>query len=123
MPDGRIMQCFVYSRSFVGDNHYAHPLDLLVYLDMTTKKVLQILGHSKPPLIPRLDANFFVPHVVSERGERPDLKPLSISQPEGPSFKVDGTHVTWQKWNFRVGFNFREGLVLHNVGCACLQPL
>eukprot|EP00884_Botryococcus_braunii_P004086 jgi/Botrbrau1/13679/Bobra.0378s0010.1 len=116
MPDGRIMQCFVYSRSRLGDNHYAHPLDLLVYLDMSSKKVLEILGHSKPAVIPALDANFFVPHVVKERGVRTDLKPLNIVQPEGPSFKVDGYRVTWQKWNFRVGFNYREGLTLHDIG-------
>ncbi len=24
--------------------------------------------------------------------------------------------VRWQKWHIRVGFNAREGLVLHNVG-------
>ena len=44
-----------------------------------------------------------------------DLKPLEISQPEGPSFTVDGYEVRWQKWRFRVGFTSREGLVLHQV--------
>lgn len=29
---------------------------------------------------------------------------------------MDGNHVKWQKWSFRVGFNYREGLVLHQVG-------
>jgi primary-amine oxidase len=46
---------------------------------------------------------------------RSDLKPLHISQPEGPSFSVDGWEVTWQKWKFRVGFTSREGLVLHQL--------
>jgi primary-amine oxidase len=118
MPDGRIIQCFVYCRSFKGDNHYAHPLDVLVYLDMNTKKVLQILGQSKPAKVPQLNANFFTPQVVEERGVRADLKPLNIAQPQGPSFKVDGHHVTWQKWNFRVGFNYREGVTLHDIGYA-----
>ena len=48
------------------------------------------------------------------------LKPLDVVQPEGPSFSVNGNEVSWQKWNFRVSFNYREGLVLHNVGCAPL---
>ena len=34
---------------------------------------------------------------------RTDLKPLEITQPEGPSFTVDGNLVRWQKWSFRVG--------------------
>ena len=46
------------------------------------------------------------------------MKPLNVVQPEGPSFSVNGNEVAWQKWHFRVSFNYREGLVLHNVGCA-----
>jgi Cu2+-containing amine oxidase len=34
---------------------------------------------------------------------------------EGASFAVDGREVTWDKWTLRVGFNYREGLVLHDV--------
>ena len=29
---------------------------------------------------------------------------------------MTGTLVQWQKWQFRVGFNYREGVVLHNIG-------
>ena len=36
---GRYMQCFMYVRSCPEDNHYAHPLDLVVVLDMNTKQV------------------------------------------------------------------------------------
>jgi primary-amine oxidase len=32
------------------------------------------------------------------------------------SFGVDGWEVRWQKWRLRIGFNAREGLVLHTVG-------
>ena len=46
---------------------------------------------------------------------RDDIKPLTIAQPEGPSFAVDGHEVRWQKWKFRIGFTPREGLVLHTV--------
>ena len=30
--------------------------------------------------------------------------------------QVIGNLVQWQKWQFRVGFNYREGVVLHNIG-------
>ncbi|KAK4685406.1 primary-amine oxidase, partial [Tremellales sp. Uapishka_1] len=46
---------------------------------------------------------------------RGDLKPLEVVQKEGPSFTVKGWAVEWQKWQFRVGFNFREGLTIHDV--------
>lgn len=37
---GRIMTAFMYMKNGPLDNHYAHPLDLYVHLDMTAKKVL-----------------------------------------------------------------------------------
>ncbi|KAJ9144700.1 Amine oxidase [Pleurostoma richardsiae] len=47
---------------------------------------------------------------------RTDLKPLHVVQPEGASFTVtDGNCVSWQKWRFRVGFNYREGMTVHDV--------
>ncbi len=41
---------------------------------------------------------------------------LDVVQPDGPGFHVEGRKVTWENWDFRVGFNGREGLVLHRIG-------
>ena len=30
--------------------------------------------------------------------------------------QVSGNLVSWQKWQFRVGFNYREGVVVYNIG-------
>lgn len=46
---------------------------------------------------------------------RKDLKPLQVIQPEGPSFKILGRRVEWQKWSFQLGWTLREGPVLHDV--------
>jgi primary-amine oxidase len=45
-----------------------------------------------------------------------EVKPLVVSQPEGVSFTLDGRLLSWQNWQLRIGFNHREGLVLHQVG-------
>jgi primary-amine oxidase len=47
---------------------------------------------------------------------RDGLKPIEITQPQGPSFVVDGYQVSWQRWHLRVGFTPREGLVIYTVG-------
>ena len=47
---------------------------------------------------------------------RSDLKPLDITQPEGTSFEIQSHFVRWQKWQFRIGFTPREGLVLYTIG-------
>ena len=69
-----------------------------------------------PPQIPDLNVNYH--RNLMEKEWRTGLKPLNIVQPEGPSFAVEGNLIKWQKWHIRVSFNSREGLVLHNVGCA-----
>jgi hypothetical protein len=39
--------------------------------------------------------------------ERTTLRPIEITQPEGPSFTVVGSLVRWQDWSLRVGFDAR----------------
>jgi primary-amine oxidase len=44
-----------------------------------------------------------------------EVAPLVITQPDGAGFTLDGTLLSWQNWQLRLGFNYREGLVLHQV--------
>jgi primary-amine oxidase len=62
--------------------------------------------------VPDLDGNYGAAAIGPARTT---LKPIQITQPEGPSFHVDGQAVEWENWKFRVGFNAREGLVLNQV--------
>ena len=45
-----------------------------------------------------------------------EVKPSEITQPKGVSFTLTGNLLRWQNWELRLGFNHREGLVLHMVG-------
>lgn len=114
----RLIQTFMYLHAQPADNAYARPLDFVPVVDLNARKVVHIdLQHGdKVPELPDTDVNYHSNIAGKERPWRTDLKPLNIVQPEGPSFKVDGNLVTWQKWRLRIGFNFKEGLVLHDVG-------
>ena len=61
----------------------------------------------------------YVPKHIPERiraaSTREPLKPLHVTQPEGPSFTLDGNLLQWQNWSLRIGFNYREGMTLHTV--------
>ena len=46
---------------------------------------------------------------------RDDLKPLHIIQPEGPSFRIIGHDLKWQKWRMHVAFSGREGIAISTV--------
>ena len=96
--------CWV--RNDAGDNPYARPIaNLHPVIDLRRRKVVRIDDYGVVPLPPE-NTSFMHP------SPRRDLKPLKVIQPEGPSFTVQGHLVRWQKWQFRVGFHVREGLIL-----------
>ncbi|BDA47955.1 Primary amine oxidase [Coccomyxa sp. Obi] len=114
-PEHRLFMGLMYWRSSEDDNQYAHPLPWVPILDVESRKVIRIETAWKGPApVAKLDGNYH--HKLLEGKPRTDIKPLDIIQPEGPSFTVDGNLIKWQKWQIRVSFNWREGLVLHNVG-------
>ncbi|SOE72741.1 primary-amine oxidase [Burkholderia sp. OK233] len=109
----RLVRCVSYYRETVTDNGYAHPIEgVVAVVDLLEKRVIELVDDGRIIPIPRAKHNYDTPSLGEPRST---LKPLSISQPEGPSFKIDGWHVSWQNWNFRVGFTPREGLVLHQL--------
>ncbi|MFM9107439.1 MAG: primary-amine oxidase [Chloroflexota bacterium] len=109
----RLARGLIWVRSGPDDlNGYAHPVENLhTMYDLDTAEVLWVHDGEAVP-VPAQDANFDAARCAPFR---PDLRPLVITQPEGPSFTVEGREVRWQKWRFRVGYNAREGLVLHQL--------
>lgn len=129
--DKRVYQCYLYMRdpqnSEQADScHYAFPLPISPVIDPSTLELVRIdilpMGHDaevKPlgPWTP-VPPNEYIPE--AQASVRSDLKPLRVSQPEGASFTVEpfsevGKLIRWQKWDFKVGFNAREGMVLYDV--------
>jgi primary-amine oxidase len=109
----RIARCISFLRADATDNGYARPIEgLIVHFDLGANEVIEVIDHGVVPL-PANRASFWV---EDQAALRTDLKPISISQPDGPSFAVDGNLVRWQKWQFRMSFDPHEGLVLHQVG-------
>ncbi|KAF2762453.1 copper amine oxidase [Pseudovirgaria hyperparasitica] len=109
-------------------NFYAFPLPLIPIMDAHKREVVRIeelaTGGKGEQLtgkthaanaVDHCRASEYVPELLPN-GVRKGLKPLTVLQPEGPSFTVtDGNLVQWQKWSMRVTFNPREGAVIHDV--------
>ncbi|KAL6411909.1 primary-amine oxidase [Ilyonectria robusta] len=120
----RLIQCYMYAAMSddLEANHYSIPLPFSPVFDSNTKELVRIdhlpLGSNDD----RVDTQEWIPRkpveysaALLEEGLRTDLKPLQVVQPEGPSFTVDGYLVKWQKWRFRLGWNVREGPLIHNL--------
>ena len=109
----RLVRALTWVKSDAKDNGYAHPIEgLITVIDLNRKEVVRIEDLGVVP-VPAGAGNWGRADVSHPRT---DLKPLQVTQADGPSFSVSGQEVRWQKWAFRVGFNPREGLVLHTVG-------
>jgi primary-amine oxidase len=110
--DRRISRCISFLREDSDDNGYARPIEgLIVHFDNGRNEVVEVIDHGVTPLPPNR-ASYYP---EDQPRLRRDLKPISITQPEGPSFTVDGNFVQWQKWQLRLAFDPFEGLVLHQI--------
>lgn len=114
----RIQRCFTFVQKTPNDLGWAHPVDgVTVMVDVVSREVLAVDDHGIFP-VPEEDGNFHDPEWVGEP-PRAGMKPIVITQPEGPSFTIDENGVLdWLGWRLQVGFDQREGLVLRNVSIA-----
>ena len=113
--DRRIARCISFLRTDPLDNGYARPIEgLIVHFDLGRNEVIEVIDHGVVPM-PEQHARYFA---ADNEPLRTDLKPIHITQPEGPSFTVSGNLIQWQKWALRITFDPYEGLVLHQVTYA-----
>jgi primary-amine oxidase len=104
----RVVRVLGFHQADPTDLPWAHPVDgVVAFVDITQGVALDVQDHFDLP-VPAERAEL-TPDVVR------DLKPLEITQPEGPSFTVTDDVVRWAGWEFRVGFDAREGLTLNQL--------
>jgi primary-amine oxidase len=112
----RMVRVLAFVQEREHDLAWAHPVDgIAAYVDLIEKKVFKITDEFVAPVPAESgdydDENVRGPH-------RTTLKPIEITQPEGPGFTLDGHALSWQDWSMRIGFDAREGLTLHQISLA-----
>ncbi len=116
----RLARPLCFLRSDPTDNGYARPIEGIA----AGRRSEHDAGHPRRGIRP-LAAAAAAGNYAADRVHRTcatDIKPLEITQPEGPSFEVEGNQVRWQKWSFVIGFNAREGLTLHHLRYQRRRP-
>lgn len=120
-----LVQFFMYVLAGNGHtelNHYLLPLKFLPVFEAFTKKFIRMdylpagFDETTVPTQPwqQVECVEYHPDLNGEDTLSRDIRPLLISQPEGPSFVVDGLLVQWQGWRFRVLSLAREGVVVYD---------
>ena len=109
----RLARCTSYVKEAATDNMYARPVDGVIgFVDTGRRRVVRVDDHGVVPVPPV--GGGYLPDDVGPL--RSGLRPLEITQPEGPSFTIEGGLLLWQGWSMRVSMNAHEGLVLHTIG-------
>ncbi|KAJ5780105.1 hypothetical protein N7457_005265 [Penicillium paradoxum] len=124
----RTSMCWFYMRLLDNPdaNYYAYPLDLCAEVSeqLQVTKVYHLPSSESESV--REEAHPYDSckiHSTAMSEYHPSLrppprtttKPYQVVQPEGVSFETHGNQLTWEKWTMRVGFNYREGLTLHDI--------
>ncbi|MCO5585975.1 hypothetical protein L7F22_039911 [Adiantum nelumboides] len=118
-PSRRLARPLIFCRTESDcpmENGYARPVEgINVLVDLQNMRIIEFEDSKLIPLPPPDPLRNYTAAETRGGVDRSDVKPLHIIQPEGPSFRVNGKAVEWQKWNFRIGFTPKEGLVIHCV--------
>ncbi|MCZ2839216.1 primary-amine oxidase [Modestobacter sp. VKM Ac-2985] len=110
----RVLRGLAFWQETPTDSAWAHPIDgLVAYVDTINRVVDQVIDTGAVP-VPTGSGNYDDPAVSGP--PRTTQKPIEITQPEGSSLSLEGNVLSWEKWSLRVGFDTREGLVLHQIG-------
>ncbi|NUP03071.1 MAG: primary-amine oxidase [Nonomuraea sp.] len=113
----RILRGLAFVQEHERDHAWAHPIDgLVAYVDVVARAVARAVDRVidlGPVPVPDVSGNYDDPAVSGP--PRTTLKPVEITQPEGPGFTLEGNLLRWEGWSLRVGFDAREGLVLHQL--------
>ncbi|MGD0135319.1 MAG: hypothetical protein ABSE57_25005, partial [Bryobacteraceae bacterium] len=83
---------------------------LTLQVNMATRKVLKVVDTEMVP-VPTGNIDY---EGIPEN-PRPHTTPISISQPAGPSYKIENGEISWQNWLFRVRIDARLGTILNLV--------
>ncbi|MBB5936348.1 primary-amine oxidase [Streptomyces zagrosensis] len=111
-PGRRLLRSPTYLRCSGSDNLWAHPVSgLIADVDLIKGRVVRLIDTGAVPV--PAECGRYEPEFTGP--PRTDVRPLHITQPDGPSFSITGRRLDWMNWSMRIDFNAREGLVLHQI--------
>src|SRR6185503_12339004 len=109
--NNRLMRIWFASNQNAA-NIYSEFLDgLMAVVDLYKQRVVQLHDKARTPRSTPAPDLF----AMSVRGGLSEPETKLPSMPASKRLAIEGMRITWRNWQFRYGFNLREGLVLYEV--------
>jgi primary-amine oxidase len=108
----RLARAVFYVHAGEGHQPWSRPVQgLVAVLDRGTGEVMELIDQGDTP-VPAHSSRLDPDGIGAQRA---DVRPLEITQRDGPSFTLEGNELRWQRWRMRVSLHPMEGLVFHQI--------
>ncbi|XP_077210263.1 primary amine oxidase 1-like [Tasmannia lanceolata] len=93
------------------DNIYVLPLEgITLVVDYDEMKIVEYSDRLRPPVPNPAGTDYRASKQKPPFG--PKTKPVTVVQPNGRSFKINGHMIRWANWDFHLAFDVRAGPVI-----------
>ncbi|KAJ4843414.1 hypothetical protein Tsubulata_011664 [Turnera subulata] len=99
-------------------NYYMRPIEgITVTVDIDKREVVKFSNIGRGIPVPKADNTEYRYKGQEHRPlKMKPVKPISIEQPEGPSFSIEDDHIVkWANWEFHLKADQRAGMVISRV--------
>lgn len=108
----RLLKVPCFDKSGAVNNVYGRPIEgLLAIVDVRKGAVLEVIDEGVVPVPKAIPSEAYDPATSS----RKPAKPVEIVSSQGPNFILDGSLVSWDKWNFHLRVDKRLGPVISRI--------
>ncbi|MEM7080482.1 MAG: tyramine oxidase [Pseudomonadota bacterium] len=105
----RLLRVQCLDISDTKNNIYHRPIEnLTAVVDLNAQKVIKLVDEGAVPTPP--PSGDFDDESVGPL--RAPMKPLLVTQPDGPSFTTDGSFIKWGSWRFHTRLDRRRGTII-----------
>ncbi|XVF28865.1 hypothetical protein REPUB_Repub15cG0069100 [Reevesia pubescens] len=108
--NGRIVKVMCYYTDGTV-NLYMRPIEgITVTVDLEEVKIIDFQDRYMIPVPKAAGTDYRESEQRAPFG--PQLKGITVVQPDGPSFTIDGNRVRWANWDFHLSFDARAGPII-----------
>ncbi|KHF98565.1 Primary amine oxidase [Gossypium arboreum] len=108
--NGRVVKIMCYYLDGTV-NLYMRPIEAItVTVDLEAMKIIHFQDRLVVPVPKAAGTDYRESKQKPPFG--PELKGITVVQPDGPSFTIDGSRVRWANWDFHLSFDARVGPIV-----------